>query len=116
MLVKDEDIKERWKHYFEKLLNEEHEGRSIGEEVGSNKENQDYRFYCRIRDFEVEFALKKMKLNKALGLDDIPIEAWKCLGKKGIVWLTRLFSKILLTRKMPEEWRKSILVPIYKNK
>ena len=64
----------------------------------------------------MEFVLKKMKLNKALGLDDIPVEAWKCLGKKGIVWLTRLFSKILLTRKMPEEWRTSILVPIYKNK
>ncbi|GMQ01954.1 hypothetical protein CsSME_00048401 [Camellia sinensis var. sinensis] len=57
-----------------------------------------------------------MKSNKALGPDDIPIEAWKCLGKKGVGWLTRLFSKILLTRNMPDEWRKSILVSIYKNK
>ena len=43
-------------------------------------ENKDYRFYRRIRYFEVEIALKKMKSNKALGPDDIPIEAWKCLG------------------------------------
>ena len=57
-----------------------------------------------------------MKSNKALGPDDIPIEAWKCLGKKGVAWLTRWFCKILLTRNMPDEWRKSILVPIYKNK
>ena len=64
----------------------------------------------------MEIALKKMKSNKALGPDDILIEAWKCLGKKGVAWLTRLFSKILLTRNMPDEWRKSILVPIYKNK
>ncbi|CAL5400242.1 unnamed protein product [Camellia sinensis] len=116
VLVKDDEIKERWKNYFEKLLNEEHGSTTIGEEIISNTINQDYRFYRRIRNFEVEIALKKMKSNKALGPDDIPIEAWKCLGKKGVAWLTRLFSKILLTRNMPDEWRKSILVPIYKNK
>ena len=27
-----------------------------------------------------------------------------------------MFNKIIMTRKMPEEWRKSILVPIYKSK
>ncbi|GMP97327.1 hypothetical protein CsSME_00045625 [Camellia sinensis var. sinensis] len=111
MLVKDEEIKERWKNYFEKLLNEEYGGRSKGEEVASNKENQDYRFYRKIKKFEVEIALKKMKSNKTLGPNDIS----KCLGKKGVAWLTMLFSKILLIRKMPE-WRKSILVPIYRNK
>ncbi|CAL5326839.1 unnamed protein product [Camellia sinensis] len=116
VLVKDDEIKERWKNYFEKLLNEEHGSTTIGEEIISNTINQDYRFYRRIRNFEVEIALKKMKSNKALGPDDIPIEAWKCLGKKGVAWLIRLFSKILLTRNMPDEWRKSILVPIYKNK
>ncbi|GMP66791.1 hypothetical protein CsSME_00027000 [Camellia sinensis var. sinensis] len=116
VLVNDEEIKERWNNYFEKLLYEEYGGRSKGEEVGSNMENQDYRFYCRIRDFEVKFALKKMKLNKVLGPDDIPNEALKYLDKKGVVWLIMLFSKILLTRKMPEGWRKSILVSIYKNK
>ncbi|CAL5426828.1 unnamed protein product [Camellia sinensis] len=57
-----------------------------------------------------------MKSDKALGPDDIPIEAWKYLGKNRVAWLTRLFSKILLTRNMPNEWRKSILTPIYKNK
>ncbi|GMP75906.1 hypothetical protein CsSME_00032827 [Camellia sinensis var. sinensis] len=33
----------------------------------------------KIRNFEVEIALKKMKSNKALGPDDISIEVWKCL-------------------------------------
>ena len=85
VLVKDEETKERWKNYFEKLLNEEHGSTIIGEEILSNTINQDYRFYRRIRNFEVEIALKKMKSNKALGPDDIPIEAWKCLGKKGLL-------------------------------
>ena len=51
-----------------------------------------------------------------MGLDDIPIEAWKCLGEVGEIWLTRLFNKILMTKKMLDEWRRSVVVPIYKNK
>ena len=31
-------------------------------------------------------------------------------------WLTKFFNKIIVTKKMLEEWRKSILVPIYKIK
>ncbi|KAM1919388.1 hypothetical protein ACFX15_023329 [Malus domestica] len=61
-------------------------------------------------------ALKNMKHRKAVGSDDIPIEVWKVLGETGIVWLTDLFNRILKTKKMPNEWRKSTLVPIYKNK
>ena len=101
--MKDEEIKERWKNYFEKLLNEEHEGTTIGDEIASNSINQDYRFYRRIMIFIVEIALKKMKSIKALGPDDIPIEGWKCLDNKGVAWLTRLVSKILLTKIMPDE-------------
>jgi len=31
-------------------------------------------------------------------------------------WLTNLFNKIWLTKKMPNECRESTLVPLYKNK
>lgn len=60
----------------------------------------------------MEIALKMIKLNKALRLNDILIKAWKCLDKKGVAWLTRLFNRILLTRKMPKKLRKNILVTI----
>ena len=33
-----------------------------------------------------------------------------------IKFLTRLFNKILMGERMPEEWRRSVLIPIYKNK
>ena len=39
--------------------------------------------------------------------------AW---DEKGLEWLTNLFNKIWRTNKMPNEWRKSTLVPLYKNK
>ncbi|KAM1882858.1 hypothetical protein ACFX13_004290 [Malus domestica] len=57
-----------------------------------------------------------MKHRKAVGPDDIPIEVWKVLGETGIAWLTDLFNRILKMKKMPNEWRKSTLVRVYKNK
>jgi hypothetical protein len=64
----------------------------------------------------VKEALKKMKIGKALGSDDIPIEIWRCLGDIAIVWLTKLFNTIFRSNRMPDEWRRSILVSIFKNK
>jgi Reverse transcriptase (RNA-dependent DNA polymerase) len=112
-LVKDEEIKNRWRAYFDKLFYEESEKIAIklDDSIDTNK-----RFVRRIQESEVKEALKKMKTSKALGLDDIPIEVWRCLGDITIVWLTKLFNIIFRSNKMPDEWRRSILVPIFKNK
>ncbi|KAL6532820.1 hypothetical protein OROGR_013780 [Orobanche gracilis] len=73
-------------------------------------------FKRRIQKGEVAMTLKKMGSKKAEGPDGIPIEVWRCLGERGIEWLTMLFNKIWRSNKMPSAWRKSILVPLYKNK
>ena len=65
---------------------------------------------------EVREALKRTKVGKAMGPDDILIKVWRCLGDLAIVWLTKMFNNIYRSHKMLEEWRISILVPIYKNK
>ena len=70
----------------------------------------------RIQESKVREALKRMKGGKAMGPDGIPIKVWRCLGDIAIVWLTKLFNHIFRSNKMPDEWRRSILVPIYKNK
>ncbi|XP_071713050.1 uncharacterized protein [Rutidosis leptorrhynchoides] len=57
-----------------------------------------------------------MGRNKVVGLDQIPIEAWRCLGEDGLWWLTCLFNKTFRSYKMPTEWRLSDIIPIYKNK
>lgn len=56
-----------------------------------------------------------MKSKKAVGQDDIPVEAWRCFGSMAVGFLTRLLNTILEVERMPEEWR-SVLVPILKNK
>ncbi|KAM1611225.1 hypothetical protein TB2_000020 [Malus domestica] len=125
MCIKDEDgkvlatenaVKDRWKGYFHNLFNEGHERSASLGELSNLEECRNYSFYRRIRKEEVVVALKKMKHRKAIGPDDIPIEVWKVLGETGITWLTDLFNRILKTKKMPNKWRTSTLVPIYKNK
>ena len=61
-------------------------------------------------------ALRRMKKGKAVGQDELPVEVWKCMGEMGIKFLTRLFNRLLMSERMPEEWRRSALIPIYKNK
>ena len=65
---------------------------------------------------EVQDALNKMKPGKAVGPDNIPAEVWKSLGKFGVKLLKNWFNSIIAEGRIPEEWRESMLVPIYKNK
>jgi hypothetical protein len=97
-LVKDDEIKNRWREYCNKLFNDESEKTAIelDDSVVINR-----RFVRRIQESEVKEALKKMKTDKALGPADIPIEVWRCLGDIAIVWLTKLFNIIFRSNKMP---------------
>jgi hypothetical protein len=70
----------------------------------------------RIQESEVKDSLKRMKGGKTMGSDEITIEVWRSLGDVAIVWLTKLFNLIFRSNKMPDEWRRSILVSIFKNK
>ena len=52
--------------------------------VRKGHERKKYKFYCSISKQEVSDTLRKMKSGKAVGLNCIPIEIWKCLGVEGI--------------------------------
>ncbi|KAK3536559.1 hypothetical protein QTP86_013749 [Hemibagrus guttatus] len=111
VLTNEESVKRRWKEYFEELMNEENEREKRVEGVNSVEQKVD-----KIRKDEVRKALKRMKSGKAVGPDDIPVEVWKCLGEAAVEFLTSLFNRVLESERMPEEWRRSVLVPIFKNK
>ena len=111
VLVEKQKVKQRWKEYFDNLLNqknprERREIRTDGTE----------RMVDEISVAEVRTAMRRMMKGKALGLDKILVEAWQCLGNRGIEFLTRLFNRLLRGGKMPDEWKKSVLVPFYKGK
>ncbi|KAK3509804.1 hypothetical protein QTP70_011627 [Hemibagrus guttatus] len=111
VLTSEESVQRRWKEYFEELMNEENEREKRVEGVNSVEQKVD-----KIRKDEVRKALKRMKSGKAVGPDDIPVEVWKCLGEAAVEFLANLFNRVLESERMPEEWRRSVLVPIFKNK
>ncbi|KAK3541071.1 hypothetical protein QTP86_012320 [Hemibagrus guttatus] len=111
VLTNEESVQRRWKEYFEELMNEENEREKRVEGVNSVEQKVD-----KIRKDEVRKALKRMKSGKAVGPDNIPVEVWKCLGEAAVEFLTSLFNRVLESERMPEEWRRSVLVPIFKNK
>ena len=102
---------ERWKEYFEKLINEENNRDTRTEEAEVVNEEVN----CVSRE-KVKNALRRMKKGKAVGPDELPVEVWKCIEKMGIEFLTRLFNRLLMGERIPKEWRRSVLIPIYKNK
>ena len=57
-----------------------------------------------------------MKKEKAQGPDDITVEAWIALDDKDVEFLVNFFNRLLRGEKMPDEWRRSVLVPLYKGK
>ncbi|KAK3507530.1 hypothetical protein QTP70_028078, partial [Hemibagrus guttatus] len=107
----EESVQRRWKEYFEELMNEENEREKRVEGVNSVEQKVD-----KIRKDEVRKALKRMKSGKAVGPDDIPVEVWKCLGEAAVEFLASLFNRVLESERMPEEWRRSVFAPIFKNK
>ncbi|KAK3543979.1 hypothetical protein QTP70_032740, partial [Hemibagrus guttatus] len=111
VLTSEESVQRRWKKYFEELMNEENEREKRVEGVNSVEQKVD-----KIRKDEVRKALKRMKSGKAVGPDDIPVEVWKCLGEAAMEFLASLFNRVLESERMLEEWRRSVLVLIFKNK
>ncbi|XP_076895048.1 uncharacterized protein LOC143547203 [Bidens hawaiensis] len=116
VLIKEQYIKQRWQNYFNSLF----KGKQTYQRETDNHvahRQQRNNSYCRgITQGEVRIALRKMGRAKAVGLDNIPIEAWKCLGDEGVQWLTTLFNLIFKNGKMPDQWKSSVVVPLYKNK
>uniref|UniRef100_A0A8D8SH78 Craniofacial development protein 2 n=2 Tax=Cacopsylla melanoneura TaxID=428564 RepID=A0A8D8SH78_9HEMI len=110
VLRDEEEIKERWEEYFRNLLNEENE-RRIFEDGAPNQG-----MTKGIEREEIVFVLKKMKNGKATGPDELPVEAWKAMDEVGVDLLCEMMNDIYRKEAIPNEWRESTLVPIYKEK
>jgi hypothetical protein len=61
--VKDEEIKDRWREYFDKLFNGENKGPTF--ELDDSFDDTNRRF------------VKRMKGGKVMGPDGIPMEVWQ---------------------------------------
>ena len=105
-----EEIKGIWKVYMEKLLNEE----NIWD--GNVDSDVKHGAACEISRAEVEKALRKMKPGKAAGPTGVTAEMLQAGGEIGLGWLTELCNTIIREGQMPTDWKRSILMPVYKGK
>ena len=113
-LIEDgmERIRERWKEHFDQLLNA---GRELTDEClqqlevpsGSDEEP------CPSLT-EVEEAVSKLKNHKACGADGIYGEMLKAGGGTMVKHLHHLITRIWSCERVPEDWTKAIIVPLFK--
>jgi hypothetical protein len=64
--------------------------------------------------FEFEIAIKNLKRNKTPGIDQILAEAIKAGRRKIRYVIYKLINYIWNKNILPEDWKDSIIVPIYK--
>ena len=109
-----QDVQKRWNEYIEELYDKNR--RPTMEELGIESEDT-VEDECKgppILEDEVREAINAMKNNKAEGRDNIPAEVWKVLGEVGVKELTELCRIIYDDGQWPDEFLKTIMVPIPK--
>ena len=65
-----------------------------------------------ITEEEVERAVRKMKSNKAAAVSEVSIDMVKAGEEEEVRWMWEVWR----SEKMPDEWTRSVIVPIFKNK
>jgi hypothetical protein len=111
-LIADRDgLLGRWKRYFDQLLNVH---RNQGNNESSDDTNTDEREVDEPSLEEVWQAVKRLKNNKAAGVDEIPSELIKNGGAALISKIHKLICAIWNREVLPEEWKEAIIVPIFK--
>ena len=65
--------------------------------------------------FEVELVIEKLKSHKSPGIDQIPADLIKAGGRTIRYQIHKLIVSIWNKEELHEEWKESIIVPIYKN-
>jgi hypothetical protein len=78
LLVREEEIKDRWWEYIDRLFNGEDENPTI--ELDDSFDDTNRRFVRRIQEAEIVEALKRMKRGKAIGLMASPLRCGEVWG------------------------------------
>ena len=110
LVVSEKDRGKLWKEHMEKITNVENEWHQIVEAdmVEGPVEG--------VTHEEVMEAINKMKLRKAAGPKEVNMDMIIASGKFGIGVMKKLCQRVLDGKGMTEEWKTSVVVPIFKGK
>ena len=106
-LTEAEDIKKRWQEYIEELYKKDFHDPDNHNSVITHLEPG-------ILECEVKWALGSITMNKACGGDGIPAELFQILKDDAMKELHSIFQQIWKTQQWPQDWKRSVFVPIPK--
>ena len=106
--IAEEEIRDTWRKYYLDLLNVENPS-EIEEVVPVSGPLLDVSLE------EVKGALKVMKSGRGAGPSGVTSDLFKMAGETALQELVKIFNGIL-DGNAPEEWKRSITVPLYKGK
>jgi hypothetical protein len=72
------------------------------------------KYYFPADAFEVEMVIEKFKAHKSPDIDQIPVELVKAGGRTIRYEIQKLINYIWNKEELPEEWKKSIILRIYR--
>ena len=105
-LTETEDIKKRWQEYTEDYTKKDH---ALNNHYGViTYKGPD------ILECEVKWALESITMNKASGGDGIPVELFEILKDDAVKVLHSVCQQICKTRQWPQDWKRSVFIPIPK--
>ncbi|KAK0154256.1 putative uncharacterized transposon-derived protein F52C9.6 [Merluccius polli] len=108
LLTSTRDVVDRWKEYFEDLLN--HTDTPSGKEAGPG----DSGVGSPISGAEVAEVVRKLLGGRATGVDEVRPKFLKALDVVGLSWLTRLCSIAWTSGAVPLDWQTGVVVPLFK--
>ena len=110
MLFDEDKISLRWAEYFEELLTVKNKREEITEmyEVEGPEKGVEVE--------QMREAMSGMKSNKAPGVSEVSIDMLKAGGEEYLIWMSDLLKAVWNKEKIPGDWRKSLIVPIFKKK
>ena len=103
------------KNHFENLLYKDNQPSLENFTLSDCDDDNENLLNDRIRIDEVHQSIRKFKLGKAQGIDGIGAEFYKYTCHEIAPILCTLFNNIFSTGNLPEMWRDSIIVPVYKS-
>jgi hypothetical protein len=98
-----------WRKYFSQLFNV-HGVKGVGQAELHTAET----LISDPSAYEVELNIDMLKSHKSPGIDQIPAELIKVGGRTLCLEIHKLITSIWKKKKLAEEWKESIIVPIYK--
>ena len=106
-LTEAEDIKKRWQKYTEELYRKDLNDQDNHDGVITDLEPD-------TMECEVKWALESITMNKASGGDGIPVELFQIPKDDAMKMLHSICQQIWKTQKWPQDWKRSVFIPIPK--